>query len=59
MINIADNQIVREQVKRKPSDPAAQKDSSAQSALPPVTPAYPAKSMLLEGGRYYASNTKK
>lgn len=59
MINIADNQIVREQVKRLPSDPAAQKDSSAQSVLPPVTPAYPAKSMILEGGRYYASKIEK
>jgi len=59
MINIADNQIVREQVKRLPSDLAAQEDSSAQTAQPPVTLAYPAKSMVLEGGRYYASKPEK
>lgn len=59
MINIADNRIVQEQVKRISSDPAARKDSGAQSDLPPVTPAYPAKSMVLEGGRYYASKTEK
>ncbi len=59
MINIADNQVVREQVKRTSSDPAAQKDSGAQSELPPLSSAYPAKSMVLEGGRYYASNNEK
>ena len=59
MINIAENQIVQEQVKRISSDPAARKDSGAQSTLPPVVPAYPAKSMILEDGRYYASKTEK
>ncbi len=59
MINIADNQIVREQVKRLPSDPAAKKESGTHSELPPVTQAYPAKSMVLEGGRYYASKIEK
>ncbi|WP_314435544.1 hypothetical protein [Massilia timonae] len=59
MINIADNQIVREQVKQASSDPAALKASSEQSELPPIAPTYPAKSMVLEGGRYYTSNTEK
>lgn len=59
MINIADNQIVQEQVKQTSSDPAAQKDSGAQRELPPVVPAYPATSMVLEDGRYYALKTEK
>lgn len=59
MINIADNRIVREQVKRLQPDLAAQEDSSGQTAQPPVALAYPAKSMVLEGGRYYASKTEK
>lgn len=59
MINIADNQIVQEQVKRMSSDPAARKDNGAQSEPLPVVPAYPARSMVLEDGRYYASKTEK
>jgi len=59
MINVADNRIVRDQVKQTSSDLAAQKDSNAQRALPPAASAYPAKSMVLEGGRYYASKTEK
>lgn len=59
MINIADNQIVREQVKQASSDPASLKGSSAQSEPPPIAPSYPAKSMVLEGGRYYASKTER
>lgn len=59
MINIADNRIVQEQVKRTSSDPAARKDSGAQRELPPVVPAYPVTGMVLEDGRYYALKTEK
>lgn len=59
MINIADNQVVREQVMRISFDSATQNDSVAQSKLPLVAPAYPAKSMVLDGGRYYASEKEK
>lgn len=59
MINIADNHVVREQVKRVARDPVAPKDPSALGDQLPVSPAYPAESMVLEGGRYYTVTTEK
>lgn len=58
MINIADNPIVRGQVK-KASEGEAKGNADASSVQQREPPAYPAKSLVLEGGRYYAGKTEK
>lgn len=59
MINIADNPIVRGQLK-KPAPEAGGPEPAAVSETPPAdSPAYPAKNLVLDGGRYYPSKAEK
>lgn len=59
MINIADNPILRGQVKMAAPEAAAQDGVRVQDAPPSEPPAYPAKTLVLDGGRYYAGKTEK
>lgn len=59
MINIADNPILRGQVKRAAPEAAAQDEARVEDAAPSEPPAYPARSLVLDGGRYYASKPEK
>ena len=58
MIKIADNPIVRGQVKKVMPEAAAPGEAVAQES-PPDPPEYPARSLVLDGGRYYANKTEK
>jgi len=58
MINIADNPLTRGQIRE--AAPAAAVPAGAESpGARSDQPAYPAKSMVLDGGRYYTVDTKK
>jgi len=59
MIKIADNPIVRDQVKKAAPASGASVEAEERDAPPPASPAYPAKSLVLDGGRYYVSKTEK
>lgn len=59
MIKIADNPIVRGQVKKAAPEAGAPGEAVARDTPPPDPPTYPAKSLVLDGGRYYASKTEK
>jgi hypothetical protein len=58
MINIADNPLIRSQVKKADSVAPAPAEDNTPTAVP-SQPTYPAKSMVLEGGRYYVALTEK
>jgi len=59
MINIADNPILRGQVKKGAPQATEQAEAPVNNAPPAEPQAYPAKSLVLDGGRYYASKPEK
>jgi len=59
MIKIAENPIVRDQVKKVAAGPGESADAAASSAPPPDPPAYPSKNLVLADGRYHVAEHNK
>jgi len=59
MIKIADNPIVRDQLKKAAPAAGASVEADARDTPLRDPSTYRAKSMVLDGGRYYASKTEK
>lgn len=59
MIKIADNPVVRDQVKAAAPEASAPLKSTLADAPAPVATSYPATPLVLDNGRYYTAATEK
>jgi len=59
MIKIADNPIVRDQVATVAQGHGDPKTAGTPGEAQPRPPAYPAKQLVLENGRYHVANSDK
>lgn len=59
MFRIADNPIIRDQIKKSPADTGVSKHPDAATSTEPVALNETAKALVLEGGRYYVADVKK